>query len=177
MNDTNCYKCRVTYEEAWRRVGERQNWPQGWRRRMAAKRIPFYPAVVALGGVLLLSGYFAFRVHNYAVNVDASGDLRAERWGTQVMTDVPNDALVFVKGDRAVFGLWYFHFALEQRSDLIIVAEELLHFDWYQETLRDTYPSLDIPAPFPWPHNIIDANPTRPVCHIRLSEQLEIECK
>jgi hypothetical protein len=98
-------------------------------------------------------------------------------FGRQVMAEVPNDALVFVKGDRAVFGLWYFHFALNQRPDLVVIAEELLHFDWYQETLQDTYPMLTVPGPFPWPQNVADANPARPKCHVQYIDHAEIECK
>jgi len=109
--------------------------------------------------------------------VDASKDLRAEMFGNQIIYDVPKDALVFVKGDQAIFSLWYFHFALHHRPDLIVVAEELLHFDWYQETLRDTYPFLNIPVPFPWSQNIADANPSHPVCYVEYAEQAEIDCK
>jgi hypothetical protein len=125
----------------------------------------------------LLAGYLMIRVPGYISQVDASKDNRAEIFGGQVVSQVPKDALVFVKGDRAVFSLWYFHFALHQRPDLVIIAEELLHFDWYQETLRDTYPSLDIPTPFPWSQNIMDANPTHPACYVQYTERSEIGCK
>lgn len=126
---------------------------------------------------LLVSGYLILHAVGYAGQVDASKDLRAERFGRQVMTEVPKDALVFAKGDRAVFTIWYFHFALGQRPDLVVIAEELLHFDWYQETLRDTYPTLDIPGPLPWSQDVADANPSRPVCHVQYVDQTEINCE
>jgi len=141
------------------------------------KKLSFAPAYVARVVFLLFVGYFSFRIPSYAGQVDASKDLRAEEFGRQVMEETPRDALVFVKGDRAVFTIWYLHFALQERPDLVVVAEELLHFDWYQETLRDTYPSLDIPTPFPWAQTVADANPTRPVCYIQPTEQTEIDCK
>ncbi len=57
-----------------------------------------------------------------------------------------------------------------------VVAEELLHFDWYLETLRDTYPMLDVPGPLPWAQNVADANPARPVCYVQFTGQEEIDC-
>jgi len=140
-------------------------------------RVLLRPDIVMWGVILLLAGYFAFRVSSYVAQVDASKDLRAEVFGRQVMTEVPKDALLFTKGDQALFGLWYFHFALHQRPDVVIVAEELLHFDWYQETLQSSYPSLVIPGPFPWSQNIADANPARPACHVQYIEQPQVDCK
>lgn len=139
-------------------------------------KFPLSSRVVVWGMGVLIAGYFAFRVPGCIGQVDASTDLRAESFGRQVMAEVPNDALVFVKGDRAIFGLWYFHFALNQRPDLVVIAEELLHFDWYQETLQDAYPGLIVPGPFPWSQNVADANPARPVCYVQYEEQTEIDC-
>jgi hypothetical protein len=129
---------------------------------------------------LLLAGYFAFRIPAYVSRVDASRDMRAEMFGRQVMAEVPREALVFVKGDRAVFTAWYFHFALGQRPDIAVVAEELLHFDWYQESLRDTYSGLEVPGPLPWAQNVAGANPMRPVCHVEYADptgQTVIDCE
>ena len=143
----------------------------------ALEKISSHGSVFLWGTAFLLTGYFAFRIPSYIPQVDASKDTRAEMFGAQVMSDVPRDALVFVTGDQAIFSLWYFHFALHQRPDLVIIAEELLHFDWYQKTLQDTYPLLDIPTPFPWAQNIINANPNHPACYVQYAEQPEIACK
>ena len=89
---------------------------------------------------------------------------------------VPENALVFAKGDRAIFTLWYFHFALKERPDLAIIATDLLHFDWYQETLQSTYPSLTLLEPYPWPATIEAANPARPVCSVEYTDVAEVEC-
>lgn len=129
-----------------------------------------------LGAGVLIAGYLIFHAAGYTGQVDASKDLRAERFGRQIMSEVPNEALLFVKGDRAVFTLWYFHFVLGERPDVIVVAEELLHFDWYQKTLRDTYPALNVPGPFPWARNLADANPTRPACFVQYTDRAEIDC-
>jgi hypothetical protein len=125
----------------------------------------------------LCIGYFLFRATGYANQVDASHDTRAEMFGRQVMTEVPKDALVFVNGDQAVFTVWYFHFALNERPDMIVIAEELLHFDWYQETLQSTYPLLVVPEGLPWPQTIVDANPSRTMCQAEYTDQAEIDCQ
>jgi hypothetical protein len=72
--------------------------------------------------------------------------------------------------------LWYVHFALGERPDLAVVASDLLHFDWYQENLKATYPSLAVPGPFPWPETIIEANPSREACYVQYSDRAEVSC-
>jgi len=113
--------------------------------------------------LIYLSGLAAY----HWPRVDASRDLRAENFGQQVLESVPRNAIVFAEGDQVVFTLWYFHFALQERSDLIIVAADLLHFDWYQENLQMSYRSLEIQGPLPWPQTIIESNPDRPVCYVQ----------
>jgi hypothetical protein len=136
------------------------------------------PRLPLLGVVLGLipMGYFAGRSVVHVSEVDASNDDRAESFGREVLTAVPENAMIFAKGDRAVFTLWYYHFALSQRPDLAVMASDLLHFDWYQENLQSTYPSLVVPGPFPWPGTIAAANPLRPVCYVQYANQAEIEC-
>ncbi len=94
----------------------------------------------------------------------------------EVLSTAPDHALVFAKGDRAVFSLWYFHFALGERRDLAILAEDLLHFDWYRETLQATYPALEISGRFAWPETIGLDNPSRPFCTVEYTTQAEIHC-
>jgi hypothetical protein len=104
--------------------------------------------------------------------VDASQNRQAEVFGRQILETAPPNALVFAEGDQAVFTTWYFHFALHERPDLAVIATDLLHFDWYQENLRSTYPALMVPAPFPWAETIASANPSRPVCTIQYSDDM-----
>jgi hypothetical protein len=129
---------------------------------------------LALG--LVVIGYFVIRPAAYLAEVDASSDRRAEMFGDEVLSAAPENSILFARGDRAVFALWYFHFALGERPDLAVLAEDLLHFDWYQETLHGTYPLLVIPGPFPWPETLAAANPSRPVCHVRYSDRVELTC-
>jgi hypothetical protein len=109
--------------------------------------------------------------------VDASQDKRAEMFGDQVLASVPEKAIVFAKGDRAVFALWYFHFALQERPDLFIIATDLLHHDWYQQNLHAIYPNLHLPGPFPFPETIAASNPDHLICLVEYVEESLIECQ
>jgi len=140
-------------------------------------KTPSSSRVLLWGAGILITACLGFHAFAVAPQVDASQDQRAEMFGRQVMAEVPKDALVFVKGDRAVFTVWYFHFALGQRPDTAVVVEEFLHFDWYLETLRHTYPALNVPGPLPWAQNVADANPSRPACFVEYVEQAEILCE
>jgi hypothetical protein len=132
--------------------------------------------ILGLGLGLVLIAYFVGRSVAYWRAVDASDDQRAETFGGEVLSAAPQNAIVFAEGDEAVFSLWYFQFALGERPDLIVLAEDLLHFDWYQQNLRATYPSLVLPGPFPWPEAIISVNPSRAVCYARYSTRTEMNC-
>lgn len=134
-----------------------------------------YPKLGAILGVIV-AGYFSLHAVTYFNRVDASRDRRAEDFGHDVLSTTPENALVFAKGDRAIFALWYFHYGLGQRPDLAVIAAELLHFDWYQDTLRSTYPGLSLMGPFPWPESVAATNPTRPACYVQYTNRTEIEC-
>jgi hypothetical protein len=131
---------------------------------------------VRLGMGILLIGYFIFHSLGFIDQVDASHDRRAETFGREVLSAAPQDAIIFARGDQAIFTLWYFHFALGERRDVSVIASDLLHFDWYQENLRSVYPSLDVPDPFPWPETITSANPLRAVCYVQYIDRTEMDC-
>jgi len=125
----------------------------------------------------IFAGYLIFLGSQAWPQVDASHDLRAEEFGQGIIEEAPPDALIFVKGDDAVFALWYFHFALGERSDVSVIASELLHHDWYQKSLRDAYPGLVIPGPLPFEETIRLANPTRPVCYVSVEQGDLPDCR
>jgi hypothetical protein len=108
--------------------------------------------------------------------VDASHDERADRFVEKVFMQSPAHAILFVKGDGAVFSLWYHHYALHERPDLFVIASDLLHFPWYLENLRATYPALDLSEPFPWTQTIIEMNPGSPYCYINETSFAQIDC-
>ena len=134
----------------------------------------FHKGGIAIGLVFILSLFIL--AGNHWSQVDASRDLRAEQFGRDVFSQAPAHAIVLAKGDRAVFTLWYFHFALKNRPDLAIVAIDLLHFDWYQQTLHTYYPDLNLPGPFPFAETVIAANPDRPACYVEYLQLPQIQC-
>jgi hypothetical protein len=113
---------------------------------------------------------------NVFPKVDASDDKRADQFAKNILQQTPANAILFVKGDEAVFSLWYYHYALHERPDLAVIASDLLHFPWYLETLRAAYPSLVFSEPFPWTQTIIEMNPEYPYCYIRDVDNIKIEC-
>jgi len=139
---------------------------------LATWRIPW----VWLFAAVLLANFTFGVVGNWA-EVDASHDDRAESFENQVMPVLPQNAIVFVEGDQAVFASWYFHFALKQRTDISVIAPDLLHWDWYLDSLKATYPLMNFSTPFPWPTTIIDENPMRPVCFVQYKVRYEISCE
>lgn len=134
----------------------------------------FHKGGIAIGLVFIL--FLFIQAGNNWSQVDASRDLRAEQFGEEVLNQAPAHAIVFAKGDRAVFTLWYFHFALKNRPDLAIVAMDLLHFDWYQQTLQTYSPDLSLPGPFPFATTVVAANPERPVCYVEYLQLPRIQC-
>jgi hypothetical protein len=140
------------------------------------KMIP--PRYLKLGWTagLVMLAYLGFLAASHWPQVDASRDGRAEQFGQLVMAQMPVDTIIFAKGDQAVFSLWYFHYALRERPDLVVIATDLLNFAWYQQTLKSTYPSLIINGPFPFPSTIQFDNPARPVCFVEYDGQALIQC-
>ena len=72
--------------------------------------------------------------------------------------------------------MWYFHYALKNRPDVVVVVTDLLHYDWYQETLRSSYPLLELPGPFPFAETVAAVNSERPVCYIEYIQSTQIHC-
>jgi hypothetical protein len=135
----------------------------------------FRSAGILLGLACLLFLFLLAGAHR--PSLDASQDLRAETFGREVLSRAPQDAIVFTRGDQAVFSMWYFHFALKERPDLAVVATDLLYYDWYQQTLHSVYPELKLPGPFPFAETMAAQNPARPVCFVEYVEETQIQCR
>jgi hypothetical protein len=102
--------------------------------------------------------------------VDASRDHRAENFGREMMANTPKDAILFAKSDQAVLTLWYFHYALKERPDLVVIATDLLENKWYQESIRNNYPDLKLPDGFfMFPEVVAAHNPGRTICYVERS--------
>jgi hypothetical protein len=133
-------------------------------------------ATVWIASVLLLTWFVVLAVNRWP-QVDASRDLRAEQFGTHIMRDAPANAIIFAQSDQAIFSLWYFHFALKKRTDLTVIATDLLHFEWYASALRSHYPKVNWPKDTLWVENITPANRTRPICQVSYYETEIFDCQ
>jgi len=126
---------------------------------VARWRFAWFPAGLLIITLLLLHG------SQTLPTVDASHDLRAEKFGQEAVRSLPRDALAFTADDESSFTLWYFHFALKQRPDMTVVVEGLLPYDWYRQTLKSTYPGMQFPPGEDWTSAVIaQANPQKPAC-------------
>jgi hypothetical protein len=119
------------------------------------------PALVALATLVIF--YHALQT---LPQVDASRNDAAKAYMTAVIETAPDNALLFTSNDRDTFPLWYSHFALKNRPDLIIVVEPMLALPWYIESLQATYPSLALPAGSLTLNGIVVTN-NRPFCLAR----------
>jgi hypothetical protein len=120
-----------------------------------------------------------WRVPVTALQVDASHDRQAIDFATQVLAAAPPRAIVVTQADRDTFALWYYHYALGDRPDLFVIAEPLLEFMWYRDTLYATYPTLHLPEPSgaEWTTALAAANPQRgPICRTRLDITPPLTC-
>jgi len=125
--------------------------------------------------VLAFIYIFVFAISHWK-QVDASQDFRAEEFGRETVESLPGEAIVFLQGDKAVFTLWYYHNALHERADIILIATDLLQYDWYQEVLKSNYPSLSLPEKFATPLSISSVNLGRPYCYVQYFQTGEMNC-
>jgi hypothetical protein len=137
-----------------------------------SKRSHIIAMVIGMLFILTL----VIQTRNRWPEVDASQDQRAESFGRSVLSIAPAQAIVFTKGDEAVFTLWYFQYALKNRPDLVIIATDLLQYKWYLQTLHSTYPALVLPDPFPFPETVVVANPGHPLCYVKYVQAPAINC-
>ena len=127
---------------------------------------------------IFLAALLVYNAFRSFPKVDASKDHRAEEFGREVMSSAPENALIFTDNDQESFSLWYFHFALRDRQDLAIFVEGLLPFAWYRETLRATYPKLNIPEYVitDWPTMLGVLNPN-PICEVEVNAIDVLSCR
>ncbi len=69
----------------------------------------------------------------------------AADYAEEVLSQFPENAIVETSSDVDTFPLWAYHFGYGFRKDIYIIVLPLTQFDWYQQTLRHSYPSLGYP--------------------------------
>ncbi len=99
--------------------------------RVGPKRWLFY----ALVGLVALLPLYNLVAHYAAM--DVSQDRAAFDYARAVLEPLPADAVTFADGDEALFALWYYRYAMDERSArAVIVSQGLLQYDWYYDELR-----------------------------------------
>ena len=139
-------------ERLWKRFPDTRNW------------------IFAMS-ILLISA----RVFILMPRMDISADHQAEIYAETILDSVPPNAILLTSGDEPTFSLWYYHYALGQRPDNKIISIDLIHYDWYRNTLKKTYPTLNLP-PFFAIDNWHTANPDDPVCDVKRTLEPEWTC-
>ena len=94
-----------------------------------------------------------------------------------VMPKLPSNAIVLTPGDHSIFSLWYFQHVESLRSDLILVDENLLAFDWYRARLAVRYPELDGLANDNLPLFKELNTRIRPLCELSLQDPQRVSCQ
>ncbi len=126
------------------------------------------------GLTFLLFAGLLVRIAFVLPSVDASHDTRADDFIANISSHTPTNAIIFASDDEQIFSLWYMRFALNQRTDIIVVAEGLLQFEWYRDNLRYTYPKLTVPEKNNLtPFNLVTANPERIICFTSRDKPLQ----
>ena len=120
-----------------------------WLGMGAARLLSFIQAwrgwAVSLGIVLLL-GLVGLNAAGHYTAVDASQEREAVTFAQTVLTRVPQGALLMTTQDEDTFVLWYYHYALGHRPDLILLHDGLLAYDWYRNAMLAYYPGLELPS-------------------------------
>ncbi len=122
---------------------------------------------LSVGLFLVLIGLNASR--NYA-EVDASRNRQAVDFAQSVLSRVPQDGLLMTVQDEDTFVLWYYHYALGHRPDLIVLHEGLLAYAWYRQVMQAYYPELKLPVDwecFPCAIKEVLRLNRRPYCQIQ----------
>lgn len=105
------------------------------------RRLPRAAPLIAA----LLAGALLWPALATLHQVDASRDNRATTYAASVLAAAPVNALVITSSDRDTFPLWYYHYALAKRRDIVVIVNPLLEFAWYRANLRAVYPTLQVP--------------------------------
>ncbi len=131
----------------------------------------------ATAGLIIL---IAWRATSITSQVDASQDRRAIVYATAVLATAPQNAIIVSDSDQDTFPIWYYHYVLGERPDLVVLVEPLLDFDWYRHNLRAIHPDLQIPntTNASWLDAITLANRQRRIrCHTQLVGLSMLACE
>ncbi len=93
-----------------------------------------------IGGVILCLPLFSLLL-NFS-NQDLSRDYEACHYARQSLQSASPESIILTDDDPHTFALWYGRYGLALRPDVAVVSGNLLAYDWYRQSLRQTHPDL-----------------------------------
>lgn len=137
------------------------------------QNIYFFTLAGLISLVILVNAGFSF------VNVDASKDMTAVRFGDDILSRLPKDAVVITRENKDTFTLWYYHFVLGKRPDIAVINSGSLIYDWYRERMSVIYPSLVLVnhnGCYPCMLHDLTSKNARPICETLLDSSDPLIC-
>ena len=115
-----------------------------------------------------------FRLPDIRDEIDPREDNTARLFVEQCFNTMPQNAILLTNSDSDTFPIWYYHFGLGQRLDIRVIVEGLVNFEWYRETIANTYPDLVLPERGVSNLNeqFMVLNPQVSVCHSRVDHDV-----
>jgi len=102
---------------------------------------PYRPLVV--GGLLAVP---LLLVLLNAPRLSLRDDTAAEEFWQWALAEAPPEAVLLTSRDDHTLTLWYAHFVLHQRPDVVVVDTRLVAYPWHQSDLQRARPELtDLP--------------------------------
>ena len=129
-------------------------------------------AAAGLTSALLVAFAAGPAVARYA-SIDQSGNYMTINFIKDLLAPLDQGAILLTEGDTAVLGTWYTQSVEGYRSDVVVVAVPLLHFQWYIDQFRRQHPDVAIPfeadqvAGQPVTDKVVNANfANRPIYYV-----------
>ena len=112
--------------------------------------------------------------------MDASKNNSAAAFGSEVRSELPQDAIVFTSENKDTFTLWYYHYGLGLRPDIVVINSGMLSYDWYRSQIQKIYPDLKLSDQgdcFPCILEELMEGNYRPICTTHLDSSDPFSCK
>eukprot|EP00002_Diphylleia_rotans_P022625 TRINITY_DN4431_c0_g1_i2.p1 TRINITY_DN4431_c0_g1~~TRINITY_DN4431_c0_g1_i2.p1 ORF type:complete len:794 (+),score=158.28 TRINITY_DN4431_c0_g1_i2:43-2424(+) len=95
----------------------------------------------------------AFQIYLNYTKLDMSQNFHFKQYGLAVMNALPKDALVLCRGDLAINTMRYLQDVDGYRTDLVILDQEIMTWDWFLEMHRETFSRVHFPGLYYHPHH------------------------
>ena len=115
-----------------------------WKKKTAPSSIS--RGLASYGLPALVLGLVAAQLLTHWQREDQNKNWIIHRWGTAVLTALPNNALVLTKGDLWVNTIRYLQQVEGVRHDVCLLDLELLKTTWMKASVEAHYPDIVIPG-------------------------------